>query len=370
MKAMRVCLLVLAVVLGGPACRAPGSELPAPAASGAPSPPVPSPPVPSPPVPSPPPPVPSASLPLLPVAERELPGRPTRFDYQDIDASRGRLVLSHMNDGEVLFVRLGDGAVLARLVDIPLARGVAVAGELGRVFVTSSPHTLVVIDAQSMTEMARTATGKGPDGVAWDATDQIVGVSDQGDGALSLISDAGTGRRRALKLGRETGNVVFDAARGWFWITVVGPSAPDRLVAVRPGQARVERTLPLPGCMGAHGLRLHPRGTTAFIACEENSRLLQIELDTSRVLASLPTGKDPDVLAIDPGLGWLYVAAESGDLSVFDVRGSSAAPLGQAHPGEHSHTVAVDEASHRLFFPLQSGAQGKPVLRVMKPTGT
>jgi hypothetical protein len=52
------------------------------------------------------------------------------------------------------------------------------------------------------------------------------------------------------------------------------------------------------------------------------------------------------------------------------VRGSSAAPLGQAHPGEHSHTVAVDEASHRLFFPLQSGAQGKPVLRVMKPTGT
>jgi DNA-binding beta-propeller fold protein YncE len=304
------------------------------------------------------------------VADVELPGRSTRFDYQDIDRARGELIVSHMNDGEVLFLRLSDGALLARLKDIPVARGVAVAGERQRVFVTSSPHTLVVIDAKAHEEVARTATGEGPDGVAWDPVDQLVGVSDQRDGALSLLADAGTGARRALKLGRETGNVVFDTQRGWFWITVVGAGPADQLVGVLPSAARVERRWPLPGCESAHGLRLADSGRSAFIACEANQRLVQVDLDTGQLRTTLSTGEDPDVLSIDPGLGWLYVAAESGDLAVFDIRNPVATALGHDHPGPGSHSVAVDPSSHHVFFPLKLGPQGKPVLRIMKPTGT
>ena len=312
----------------------------------------------------------SARLPLVLIQDVELPGRATRFDYQDIDPKLGQLVLSHMNDGEVLFLRLSDGSVLARLTGIPVARGVAVASEIGRVFVTSSPHSLVMIDSRTMKETSRVATGNGPDGVAWDASDQVVGVSDQSDGALSLLSAAGSGARRALKLGNETGNVVFDRGRGWFWISVVGGATVDQLVGVQARLARVEKTLALPGCKGAHGVRLHPNGQSAFIACETNHRLLQVDLETSQVLALLPTGEDPDVLAIDPGLGWLYVAAESGDLSVFDLQRPVATLLGHDHSGAHSHSVAADAASHRVFFPLKSGSNGKPVLRIMRPTGT
>lgn len=39
-------------------------------------------------------------------------------------------------------------------------------------------------------------------------------------------------------------------------------------------------------------------------------------------------------------------------------------------PGSASHTVAVDSASHRVFFPLSVGPNGVPVLRIMRPTGT
>jgi DNA-binding beta-propeller fold protein YncE len=304
------------------------------------------------------------------VADVELPGRSTRFDYQDIDPARGELVISHMNDGEVLFLRLSDGALLARLRGIPVARGVAVASDLQRVFVTSSPHTLVVIDAKQHTEAARATTGEGPDGVAWDPSDRLVGVSDQRDGALSLLADAGTGTRRALKLGRETGNVVFDAQRGWFWITVVGAGPADQLVGVLASAARVERRWSLPGCESAHGLRLAPNGKSALIACESNHRLLQVDLEAGQVLATLATGEAPDVLSLDPGLGWLYVAAESGDLTVFDLRNPVASVLGHEQIGPSSHSVVVDPASHRVFFPLKAGAQGKPVLRIMKPTAT
>lgn len=312
----------------------------------------------------------AASLPLVVVSDVELPGGATRFDYQDVDIALGRLVIAHMNDGTVLFVDLRDGHVLKELSNIPTPRGVVVAPEVGLTFVTSSPDVLVVIDDRTMTEVRRVKTGRGPDGVGWDARDQIVAVSDQRDGALSLIASAGAGERKQVPLGDETGNVVFDAQRGWFWVTVVRGTGPDQLVAVSPIAARVERAIDLAGCVGAHGLRLHPDTKGAFIACEGNDLLMRVELDGAHAATSAPTGSGPDVLAIDPTLGWLYVAAEGGDLTVFDVARPGVALIGHDKPGASSHTVAVDPATHRVFFPLMKGPTGKPVLRIMRPTGS
>jgi hypothetical protein len=63
------------------------------------------------------------------------------------------------------------------------------------------------------------------------------------------------------------------------------------------------------------------------------------------------------------------VAAESGDLTVFDIKQPGVVLLGHDHPGNNSHSVAVDPATHRVFFPLMAGSGGMPVLRIMKPTG-
>lgn len=310
-----------------------------------------------------------AHLPLVLVSDVDLPGGATRFDYQDVDRELGRLVVSHMNDGSVLFVDLADGAVLKELKGIPVARGVVVADDVGLVFVTSSPSTLVLIDNDTMTEKARVDAGNGPDGVGWDPADQVVAVSDQGDGALSLIPSSGSGTRQQVKLGNETGNVVFDATRGWFWITVVAGTPPDQLVAVDPVAGLVKTTIGLPGCSGAHGLRLHPDGHGAFVACEGNSVLARVDLDGARVVGTSPTGGIPDVMSIDPGLGWLYVAAESADLTVFDIDQPGVALVGHDQPGDASHSVAVDSTTHRVFFPLVAGPDGTPVLRIMKPSG-
>jgi DNA-binding beta-propeller fold protein YncE len=309
-------------------------------------------------------------LPLVLIADVDLPGGATRFDYQEIDTALGHLVIAHMNDGAVLIVDLRDGTTLKQLTGIPTARGIAVADDLGTIFATSSPNQLVLIDNKSLTVSSRVGTGNAPDGVGWDPIHKTVGVSDQGDGALSLIPDAGSGVRVQVRLGSETGNIVFDASRGVFWITVVAPSPPDRLVAVDPTTQKVTTTIPLPGCSGAHGLRLHPDGQSAFIACESNYVLTRVDLGGAHSIASAPTGSGPDVLSIDPGLGWLYVAAESGDLTVFDITQPGVVLIGHDSPGNDSHTVAVDRATHRVFFPLMVGPKGTPVLRIMRPTGT
>jgi YVTN family beta-propeller protein len=307
----------------------------------------------------------SPNQPLALVADVELPGGSTRFDYQEVDSPHGHLVVAHMNDASVLILQLADGSVAKLLPNIPTPRGVAVGD--GRIFVTSSPSQLVIIDGAALTEIARVPTGSAPDGVGYDPVDHVVGVSDQHDGATSLIPSAGNGLRSPVALGKETGNVIYDASRGTFWAAVVNASPPDQLVQIDPVTRKVTTRIDLPGCDGAHGVRLHPDGKSAFVACEDNNLLVRVDLGGAHALTTSPTGGGPDVMSVDPGLGWLYVASESGDLVIFDIGKPGLVAIDREHPGDNAHSVAVDPSTHRVFFPLMTGPNGKPVLRIMRP---
>jgi len=300
------------------------------------------------------------------VSDVPLPGAASRFDYQEVDTANGQLVVAHMNDNSVLVLSLADGSVKKLLPNIPTPRGVAIGG--GKIFVTSTPSKLVIIDAVTLAELARVTTGTSPDGDAYDPDDHIVGVSDQGDGALSLIANDGAGTRTQVALGSETGNVVYDAQRKQFWITVVKSGSPDQLVEIDPRAATVTTSIALPGCNGAHGLRLHPDGQSAFIACEDNNKLARVDLGGTAPIALGDTGAGPDVLSIDAARGWLYVAAESGDVTIWDLAKPGATLVGHDHPGDNAHTVAADPATHRVFFPLPQGSGSTPVLRIMRPS--
>ena len=307
----------------------------------------------------------SPSFPLTLVADAPLPGASTRFDYQEIDPTAGHLVVAHMDDASVLVLNLADASVAKLLPNIPTPRGVT-SGD-GRIFATSSPSTLVIFDATALSEIARVATGNGPDGVGYDPVDHVVGVSDQSDGAVSLISGSGQGARKQIVLGRETGNVVYDAGRGSFWAAEVNASPPDQLVQIDPVSQAATRRIDLPGCDGAHGVRIHPDGKSAFVACENNDVVVRVDLAGAQPIVSAPSGTGPDVMSIDPSMGWLYVAAESGDLVVFDISQPGLVAIDREHPGDGAHSVAVDPATHRAFFPLVKGPSGTPVMRIMSP---
>jgi YVTN family beta-propeller protein len=312
-------------------------------------------------------PVSATHFPLAKIADVPLPGGATRFDYQEIDSPRGHLVVAHMNDASVLVLKLADGSVAKELHGIPTPRGVAVGEDDARIFVTSSPATLVIIDAKSLNELARVPTGRGPDGVAYDPIDHIVATSDQRDGAVSLIAGSGEGKRRQVALGRETGNVAFDPARRVFWIAVETSTPPDQLVSIDPKTGDVRSRIGLPGCKAAHGVRLHPDGSRAFVACEDNDRVVAVDLEGARSTTFEPTGSGPDVLSIDPGLGYLYIAAESGELTVLDITRRELTVLDREHVGANAHSVAVEPATHRVFFPLAVGPSGRPALRILRP---
>jgi DNA-binding beta-propeller fold protein YncE len=91
-----------------------------------------------------------------------------------------------------------------------------------------------------------------------------------------------------------------------------------------------------------------------------------VDLASRRVGQPQPVGDRPDVLALDPGLHRLYVAAESGLLSVFQVDGLAVRKAAEGNAGPDAHVVAVDPATHLVYLPLRN-LSGQPVLRVLAP---
>jgi DNA-binding beta-propeller fold protein YncE len=80
------------------------------------------------------------------------------------------------------------------------------------------------------------------------------------------------------------------------------------------------------------------------------------------VISTQDVGQSPDVLAIDPALHLVYVAAENGPLAVFRNSETGVTRIAFQSAGPHAHVVAVDPNTHSIYMPI-ANLDGQPVLR-------
>jgi DNA-binding beta-propeller fold protein YncE len=303
-------------------------------------------------------------LPLRLVRDVPLSGPAVRFDYQDVDAGARRLYVAHLGASQVDVFDLDALQPVGAVRGVADVHGVRVAPDLHRLFATATgTDEVVTIDTESLQVIGRAPTGHFPDGLAYDPSNHLLSVSNKNDGSETVL-DARTGRvLRTVPLGKEAGNVTDDPTTRTM---LVAARPPDELAAFDATTGNVTGRIPLPGCDGAHGVYVDPPSRLAFVACEDNASLAIVDLAAHRELSVQKVGSDPDVLAFDAGLGRLYVAAESGDVTVFAVDGRGVRTLGRGHLAARAHSVSVDPRTHNVFFPLEN-VGGHPVLRVMQP---
>ena len=304
----------------------------------------------------------SGNLPLRHVADVPLGGHTTRLDYASLDSSRHLLFIAHLGDSKVIAFDTQTQRVISRIAGVRSAHGVLVVAELSKVYVSATgTNEVVAIDEVSLQIRSRTPAGVYPDGMAYAPKAQRLFVSDEHGNTVTVI-DVNTDKRVAtIALDGEIGNVQYDAASNHIFANV---QTRGELVEIDPETDKVIARIDLPGADGNHGLLIDSRRRLAFIACEGNDKLLVLNLDSKKIEATFAVGKDPDVLAFDPGLDYLYVAGESGIVSVFTIAPGKVSKLGEGLLGPHAHVVTVDPATHRSYFPLMD-LDGQTALRIM-----
>ena len=315
-----------------------------------------------------PPAAPPAAAPAAPVltavADVPLPGPAVRFDYQTLDIGSDRLYIAHMAAGEILVFNVRTRKVDATIAGMPGVTGVWAVPELHRVYASVTRlHQVAVIDDQTLQVVARVGNIGFPDGIAFAPDQRKVYVSDESGGG-ELVIDAATNATSTLQLdGGEAGNSVFDAGSRCILVNVQTKNA---VYVIDPRNDRILGRFALQGAARPHGMAIDAARRLAFIANEKDGRVLMVDLRRVRVLDSEQAGNAPDVLAYDPGWQRLYVASESGVVSVFTATTSALVPEGDVTM-PHAHSVAVDPRTHLVYFPLQD-IGGRPVLRVMSGT--
>ena len=307
---------------------------------------------------------PGSPLPLTLVADVPLPGDTSRFDYASYDAERHLLFIAHLGQSEVLVFDARTQRVAGRIGGLRHVHGVLAIPKLGRVYATATgTDEVVAIDARSLAVVARMPGGTYPDGMAYAPQADKLYVSDE-TGRTETVIDVRTNQRIAtIPLDGEVGNSQYDPVSGHVFVNV---QSRRQLVEIDPATDRVIARIDLPGARGNHGLLIEPRLRLAFIGCEDNDRLLVFDLESRHVVASFPVGPEPDVLSYDPGPGLIYVASESGTLSMFKVAAGRVETVAQGTLAPNAHVVAIDPATHLVYFPIKS-VDGHPVLRIMRP---
>lgn len=328
--------------------------------------------------------VPPASSRFTLVGDFPLGPSANRTDYESLDVAARRLYVAKMGAGQLLVFDIAQNRLVASLDGFPKVTGVLAVPELHRVYASvpgaglvssllvglgmaglSRGHGAVaILDTRTLKEIKRLPGGVFPDGIAYDPKERRVFVSDELGSAVTVI-DAETDKPLArIDMGGEVGNVRYDPVTGAVYAAV---QSHNELLRIDPERAAVVTKIPLAGCDHPHGFIPAPSDAIGYAACDENDRLVVVDLSAKRVLGNLPVAHDPDVLAIDAPAKRLYVAAESGNLSTYDIA-NTAEPrsLGEVFVAEGAHAVAVDPVTHRLYFDL-ADLNGHAAMRVLAP---
>jgi DNA-binding beta-propeller fold protein YncE len=304
------------------------------------------------------------SLPLRQVARVPLSGAPVRFDYTSIDPATHTLWISHMDASQLLAFNLVTRKI-THTISAPGVHGVIAVPELGRVYASATnAREVLTINSRTGRVLATAPAGEYPDGLAYDPVQRHVFISDESGGVETVIATSGH-RIATISLGGDAGNVQFDAATDRVLADV---QTRNEIAVIDPRSNRIVKRIHVPNCNNDHGLLIDSPHRIAFVACDGNAKLLTLNLRTMSFTGTFNVGSSPDVLAFDAGKRRLYVSAESGVVAVFAETATSAKALGTSFLATEAHTVAVDPATHLVYFPLQVGSNDQPQLLIMRPT--
>jgi DNA-binding beta-propeller fold protein YncE len=308
---------------------------------------------------------PSSPLPLRAAGELALPGDGSRFDYASLDADRGLLFVAHLGASEVIEVDIHTHRVVRTIGNLSQVHGVLVIPALHRVYATATgDNRMVTLNEDTGQVLHQTSTGDYPDGLAYDPRRGAIWTTNETGGSETVIDAASATARGTIALGGDVGNVAYDPTSDRMLVAVQGR---NDLAVIDSATLAITRRVPLPGCDHDHGLALDPGARLGFVACDANATLLTVDLKSWQIIATNPVGQAPDVLAYDQGAQRLYVAAESGTVTVLDLRDHRLNVAGSNHLADGAHVVAVDPSTHHSFYPVPAGANGHPALLEREP---
>ncbi|HVU15490.1 MAG TPA: hypothetical protein VHD32_01085 [Candidatus Didemnitutus sp.] len=272
-----------------------------------------------------------------------LDGVEGRIDHMAIDAKIGRLYVAALGNNTVEVIDLNAGRRIDTIKGLEEPQGIAVVPSSHRIVIASGQDNKCRIYDRSLKLVAQIDDLEDADNVRYNAkTGQaIVGY---GHGALAFIDpESGTktteikldGHPESFQIG-EDGNRVFVNVPGAGHVAVV--DCAKGTVSAKWAPVGAKKNFPMALDETDHRL---------FIGCRLPPKLLVLDTDSGRTVASLDIVGNTDDVFYDRALNRIYVSGARGGVSVI-----------QRSDGDQYRmlvTVPVGDGAQTTFFVAETG---------------
>jgi DNA-binding beta-propeller fold protein YncE len=254
--------------------------------------------------------------PVREVQEIPLPGVQGRLDHFTIDPKRKRVIFSGLGNNSVQVVDVFAGRMIHQIDGLAEPQGTLYLAEWDKLFVANSANGHVsVYDGAKFALLDTIDFGEGsdPDNLRYDAVAKRIYLG-YGDGAIAVI-DPATNKRLPTEY-------KFEGHPEGFQLETKGPRifvnvADAKNVQVINRQTGKITTWALPpGHSANFPMVLDEANRRVFIGTRKPSRLTVLDMDSGKVVASLPAAGDMDDMFFDADRKRIYVAGGEGYLSV------------------------------------------------------
>jgi DNA-binding beta-propeller fold protein YncE len=310
----------------------------------------------------------SADAPALPfvqtIALADVEGR---IDHMALDAAAGRLYVAALGNNTVEVVDLVAGRRIDTLKGFEEPQGIVAVPDLHRLVIASGGDGKCRIYDSSLKLVGQVDNLADADNVRYDAKAKqaVVGF---GDGALAFIDPQAGVKVGEVRLDGHPESFQLEANGSRIFVNV--PRAGHIAVVDRASQAVVAKW-PLTDARSNFPMALDEASHRLFVGCRSPARLLVLDTDSGKTVASLDIVADTDDVFYDAAARRIYVSGGGGRVSIIrqaDADHYSAIADVPTAPG--ARTSLLDAVAGRLYVAApHRGAQPAhlEVLSVPRP---
>ena len=285
------------------------------------------------------------------------------WDYLAFDPASRRLFVSHGT--HVVVVDADTKAAVGDIPDTPGVHGIAIAGDLGRGFISNGrAATATIFDLKTLGKIGEVKTGENPDAILYDrASGRVFTFNGRSGDATAFDAAHGT-VAGTIPLGGKPEFAVADG-KGRVYVNIEDKS---EIVALDAKTLQVKSRWPLKPCEEPSGLAFDSEHGRLFTVCS-NRLMAVVDVSTGRVVTTLPIGSGVDAAAYDPATGLVFASNGEGTLTVIHEDSPDSFRVVENVPTQAgARTLALDPKTHRVFLSTaQFGPRPAPTAEVPRP---
>ena len=277
------------------------------------------------------------------------------YDYAFIDQVNHMLYASHGTAVNV--VDLQTEKVVGTISGMKGVHGIAVVNDLNRGFISDGKGNAVVAFDTKTFAVIKTIpiSGTDADGIIYDPFSKMIFAFEGDSHAVVIVDPNELKQVNKIDLGGGPEFAVSDG-NGLVYNNLEDKSS---LNIIDTKLMKLVKNYPLTPCGGPTGLAIDKDNQRLFTVCRENKGMSVVDINTGKVVQTLPIGAGVDAVAYDAENKLVIASNGDGTASIFKQNTADSYTALQTLTTQYrAKTMAIDLSTHKLYFPVVDFQKG------------